>query len=138
MKRIWKLQYVVLLHDLLPFAKFKKRKKHPWRSVPFNKVKACNFTKSKTPPRVFFMFLKLCEWYQITPSTTSDFLSYKTAYIQFCSLSFYKLYFLLIHLAFIQHLLGKSSVLNFVLHHFALVLLIKWLTLSPPTLCTHS
>ena len=26
-------------------------------------IKACNFTKSDTPPRVFFLFFKLCKWY---------------------------------------------------------------------------
>ena len=26
------------LHDLVPFAQFKKREKHPWRSVTFSKV----------------------------------------------------------------------------------------------------
>ena len=26
------------LHDLVPFVQFKKREKHPWRSVAFNKV----------------------------------------------------------------------------------------------------
>ena len=26
------------LHDLVPFAQFKKREKHPWRSVNFSKV----------------------------------------------------------------------------------------------------
>ena len=28
------------LRDLVPFLKFKKREKHPWRSVTFSKV-AC-------------------------------------------------------------------------------------------------
>ena len=36
-----------VLRDLVSFAKFKKREKHPWRN---------------TPPRVFFTFFKL---YQI-------------------------------------------------------------------------
>ena len=50
------------LCDLVPFVQFKKREKHPWRSVNFSKVaglklKACNFTKSDTPPWVFFTFL---------------------------------------------------------------------------------
>ena len=27
-----------ILRDLVPFAQFKKREKHPWRSVTFNKV----------------------------------------------------------------------------------------------------
>ena len=35
------------LRDLVPFVQFKKREKHPWRSVTFSKVLgfACNFTK---------------------------------------------------------------------------------------------
>ena len=31
---------------------------------------ACNFTKSNTPPWVFFAFLKLYKWYQIVQSIT--------------------------------------------------------------------
>ena len=27
-----------VLHDLVPFAQFKKREEHPWRSVTFSKV----------------------------------------------------------------------------------------------------
>ena len=38
------------LHDLVPFAQFKKRKKHPWRNDTFN-------TKIITPPWVFPHFL---------------------------------------------------------------------------------
>ena len=38
------------LRDLVPFAQFKKREKHPWRSVTFRKVAA---------------FFKLYERYQI-------------------------------------------------------------------------
>ena len=40
---------------------FRKCNKHPWRSVTFGKVTgfSCNFTKSITPPWVFFMFFKL-------------------------------------------------------------------------------
>ena len=26
------------LHDLVPFVQFKKRQRHPWRSVNFSKV----------------------------------------------------------------------------------------------------
>ena len=33
-------------------------------------AEACNFTKSNTPPWVFFTFFKLYEWYQIAQSTT--------------------------------------------------------------------
>ena len=46
------------LCNLVPFVQFKKCEKHPWR-------KACYFTKSSTPPWVFFTFLKLYKWYQI-------------------------------------------------------------------------
>ena len=28
------------LHDLVPFVQFKKREKHPWRSVPFSNTEA--------------------------------------------------------------------------------------------------
>ena len=31
---------------------------------------ACNFTKSNTPPWVFFAFLKLYKWYQIAQIIT--------------------------------------------------------------------
>ena len=33
-------------------------------------TEACIFTKSNTPPWVFFMFFILCNWYQIAQSTT--------------------------------------------------------------------
>ena len=40
------------LPNLVPFVQFKKREKHPWRSVNFSKVAGdgCNFTKINTPP----------------------------------------------------------------------------------------
>ena len=44
------------LRDLVSFKQFKKREKHPWRSVTFNKVAG------------FSNFLKLCKWYQIAQS----------------------------------------------------------------------
>ena len=49
------------LRDLVSFVQFKKRKKHPWRSVTFSKVVTfSNFTKSNnTPPWVFYTFFKL-------------------------------------------------------------------------------
>ena len=50
------------LRDLVLCAQFKKREKHPWRSV--------NFSKINTPPWVFFTCFKLYEWYQIAQSTT--------------------------------------------------------------------
>ena len=40
------------LCDLVPFVQFEKCEKHSWTSVTI-------FTKSNTPPSVFFMFLKL-------------------------------------------------------------------------------
>ena len=65
------------LRNLVAFVQFKKREKHPWRSVNFSKVlilvilgKACNFTKINTPPWVFFTFIKLCKCYQIAQGTT--------------------------------------------------------------------
>ena len=30
-----------LLRDLVPFAQFKKREKHPWKSVTFSKAASC-------------------------------------------------------------------------------------------------
>ena len=60
------------LRDLVQFVQFKKREKHPWRSVNFSKLQAspCNFTKINTPPWVFFTFFKLYKWYQIAQHTT--------------------------------------------------------------------
>ena len=40
-----------ILRDLVPFDKFKKREKHPWRSATFS-----NFTKGNTLAWVFFKF----------------------------------------------------------------------------------
>ena len=51
------------LRDLVPFVQFKKREKHPWRSVTFSKIAGCNFTESNNPPWVFFTIFKLCKWY---------------------------------------------------------------------------
>ena len=47
------------LRDLVPFVQFKKREKHPRRSVTFSEVALlpCNFTKSNTPRWVFSRFL---------------------------------------------------------------------------------
>ena len=38
----------------------------------FLSAEACNFTKSKTPPWVFFTFLKLYKWYQIAQSVSFE------------------------------------------------------------------
>ena len=40
------------LRNLLSFVQFRKREKHPWRSVTFSKIagEACNNTKTNTSP----------------------------------------------------------------------------------------
>ena len=35
-------------------------------------AEACNFTKSNSPPWVFFTFFKLYKWYQITQRITNN------------------------------------------------------------------
>ena len=45
--------YEMHLRDLVPSVQFKKREKHPWKSV----TSAYNFTKTNTPPWVFSCFL---------------------------------------------------------------------------------
>ena len=34
-----------VLRDLVPFVQFKKREKHPWRSVTFSKVAGSSFQR---------------------------------------------------------------------------------------------
>ena len=54
------------LHDLEPFLHFKKRNKHPRGGVLFllnSQTSAWSFTKSNTPPWMFFTFLKLYKWH---------------------------------------------------------------------------
>ena len=58
-----------VLRDLQPFVQFKKREKHPWRTVTFQ---TCNFTKINPPPWMFFTFFKLYRWYQIAQNITYD------------------------------------------------------------------
>ena len=58
-----------VLQDLVPFVQFKKREKHPWRSVTFSKV-AGNFTKTSCPLWMFFTFFNLYKWYQIAQSVS--------------------------------------------------------------------
>ena len=36
-------------------------------------LKACNFTKSNTPPWVFFTFFELYSWYQIAQNITNKY-----------------------------------------------------------------
>ena len=54
------------LRDLVPFAQFEKREKHPWRSVS----KSAGF--SNTPPWVFFLLFKLYVWYRIAQDITNS------------------------------------------------------------------
>ena len=55
-----------VLHNLSQFLQFKKREKHPWKNATFIcRLKAYNFTKSGTPPWVFFTFLDWTNGYQI-------------------------------------------------------------------------
>ena len=58
------------LRNLVPFAQFKKRERHPWRS---------NFTKSNTP-WVFFTFFKLYQWYQIAQNIAFSECKPKSSY----------------------------------------------------------
>ena len=53
------------LRDLVPFVQFKKREKHGGVLLLVKLQAFCNFTKSNTPPWVFFTFFKLYKWYQI-------------------------------------------------------------------------
>ena len=71
------------MRDLVTFVQFKKHEKNQWRSAKF-----CNYTKSNTPPWVFFTFFKLQKLYQIAQSITyvnlvlsSCLLIYKHKYV---------------------------------------------------------
>ena len=67
LSRVMKISFLNCdaLRDLVPFAQFKKREKHPWMSITFSKVAGFYFTKSNAPLWVFFTFFKLYKWYQI-------------------------------------------------------------------------
>ena len=60
-----------MLRDVVSFVQFKKREKKSHGGKLFlvelqdKRLKACNFTKSNTPPCVFFTFSKLYKWCQI-------------------------------------------------------------------------
>ena len=54
----------IALLSLVTFIKFKKREKHPRRSV--------TFSKNNTPLQVFFTFFKLYKWYQIAQSVAYE------------------------------------------------------------------
>ena len=72
--RLWQICKCDVLHPLVPFVQFKKREKHPWRSVTLSKV-----TKSNTPPwvkkREKLTFFKLYQWYQIAQSISNVFVT---------------------------------------------------------------
>ena len=52
-----------------PLVQFYKSENHSWRNVTLKlQPEACNFTKSNTPPWVFFTFFKLYKLYQMVQS----------------------------------------------------------------------
>ena len=59
-----------VLRDFASLVQFKKRERHPWSSVTNTPPGVCYFTKSNTPPCVFFTFFKLYKWYEIAQRTT--------------------------------------------------------------------
>ena len=61
--------------DLVPFLQFKKRERLSWRILLLVKsqVLVYNFTKSETPPWVFFTFFKLYKWYQMTQRVSNTY-----------------------------------------------------------------
>ena len=67
LKMIWDA-----LLDFAPFMQFKKRKKHHGGVLLLVKLQsgAFHFTKSNTPPWVFFTFFKLYKWPYISHSPT--------------------------------------------------------------------
>ena len=71
-----------VLSDLVPFVQFKKREKHPWRSVNFSKA-ACNFIKINTPPWVFFTVFKFYKWYQIGQRIKYVFFRYTFKFLRY-------------------------------------------------------
>ena len=49
------------LRDLVPFVQFKKREKHPWKSVNFSKVE-CNLKIFRKPSRMqIVVFVRECK-----------------------------------------------------------------------------
>ena len=58
------------LRDLIPFVQSKNVKNTHGGVILLIKLQASayNFTKSNTPPWVFFTFFKLYKWYQIAQS----------------------------------------------------------------------
>ena len=62
-----------VLRDLVPFVQFNNVKNTHGGVLVLVKLQAwllaCNFTKSNTPPWVFFTFFKWYNWYQIAQNT---------------------------------------------------------------------
>ena len=83
------------LCNLVPFAQFKKRERHPWRS---------NFTKSNTPPWVFSRFL----------NCTNDIKSRKTSHLVSVNLS--HIIFLLVFPVLCQLLVWSENSHHFLYH----------------------
>ena len=90
------------LHDLVPFVQFKKREKHPWRSVTFTKVAGySNF--------IYFNWIYL----NCTNSTKSR----KASWILYLSISIYWLLIQMSQAAFVSaglstwHICSKNEVI---------------------------
>ena len=61
-----------ILRDYVPLIQFKNVKTHMkecYLQESFQ-LQACNFTKSNTPPLIFFTFFKLYKWHQIAQHIT--------------------------------------------------------------------
>ena len=69
-------------------------------------LKVCSFTKSSTPPWVFFMIFKLYKWYQIAQRITNVFL-WKNAF-----LSTWTVYLLIVNNCFMQRFCQKYCLLK--------------------------
>ena len=61
------------LRDFVPLVQFLKREKHPRKVILLVKFQTptCNFTRSSTPPWVFFTFFESLKLYRIAQSVSS-------------------------------------------------------------------
>ena len=59
--------------NLVPFVQFKKREKHPWRSITFSKITLLKLTLLHG---CFFTFFKSYKWHQTVQSITYDVTEY--------------------------------------------------------------
>ena len=64
------LHHICALRDLVPFVQFKKREKHPWRSVTFSKVAGFSLQKKLL---LKMLFLKISQIHSKTPVPDSLF-----------------------------------------------------------------